>query len=102
MEFDNDLIKWSLHVWNFNTRDLSIESIQHVPMHEWRVSTLKKPRLHIENLQVCVCLYAYSNNFAFEAHINTVVFDNYEFILNKDKEPISCNRCHDLLNQILK
>lgn len=102
MEFDKDLIECTLKIWNFNLDDITIKNIQHVPMHEWRISTNEKSQLYIENLQCCVGLYAYGNGFAFAAHINTVVLDKDEFILDENKEPVFCNRCNDLLNQILK
>ena len=102
MEFDKDLIGCALKIWNFNLDDITIKNIQHVPMHEWRIFTNEKSQLYIENLQCCVGLYAYGNGFAFAAHINTVVFDKGKFILDENKEPVFCNRCNDLLNQILK
>lgn len=101
MEFDKELIERSLKIWGFDTNHISIEAIQHVPMHEWRISTEDKPLLYIENLQCCRGLYAYGNNFAFAAHINTMVFDNDEYALDEFGNPVYCNRCQDLLMQLL-
>lgn len=74
MKFDKELLERSLKIWNFDIDQLLIDAIQHVPMHEWKLATKDKPLLYVENLQCCVGLYAYGNNFAFAAHINTVVF----------------------------
>ena len=71
-------------------------------MHEWRISTKNKPLLYVENLQCCVGLYIYGNNFAFAAHINTVVFDKDEYTLDEKKRPLYCKRCRDLLTELLK
>ena len=102
MEFDKQLIERSLRIWNFNMDKISIESIQHVPMHEWRISNGEKTQLYIENLQCCVGLYAYGNGFSFAAHVNTIVFDKEEYILDERKKPVFCNRCNDLYEQILR
>ncbi len=102
MEFDKNLIEKSLKIWNFDVEQIDIEKIQHVPMHEWKISTKDKPLLYVENLQCCVGLYAYGNNFAFAAHINTVVFDKNEYALDKNKKPLYCNRYNDLLKELLK
>lgn len=51
----------------------------HVPMHEYRVSSTGMPLLLIENLQVCIALYAYSKNYGFAAHLNPVVMLRNEF-----------------------
>ena len=102
MELDKNLIEKSLKIWNFDVEQIDIEKIQHVPMHEWRISTKDKPLLYVENLQCCVGLYAYGNNFAFAAHINTVVFDKNEYTLDENRKPLYCNRCNDLLTELLK
>lgn len=101
MEFNKELIERSLKIWDFDIEHISTEAIQHVPMHEWRIATKDKPLLYVENLQCCVGLYAYGNNFAFAAHINTVVFDKNEYTLDENRNPLYCNRCQDLLTQIL-
>lgn len=102
MELDKNLIERSLKIRNFDVEQMDIEKIQHVPMHEYRISTKDKPLLYVENLQCCVGLYAYGNNFAFAAHINTVVFDKDEYALDENKKPLYCNRCKDLLTELLK
>lgn len=102
MEFNIDLIKRSLMIFGFDLSELGIYKIRHVPMHEWRISTFNKPLLYIENLQCCIGLYICGNSFAFATHINTVVFDNNEYILNEDGIPIYLNRCDDLIYEILK
>ena len=101
MEYDKNMIKHTLGVYDFNIDELAIDKIMHVPMHEWKVATKDKPQLYIDNLQCCVGLYAHGNGFAFLAHINTVVYRNNEYILNKEGKPIHCNRCDDLLKEIL-
>lgn len=102
MEFSKDLLTRSLEIWGFDTGKINTDKIQHVPMHEWRISTLDKPLLYIENLQCCIGLYIYGNNFAFAAHVNTVVFDKNEYIVDEDRIPTYCNRFDDLINEILK
>ena len=102
MEYNESLIEHSLKIWGFNIDSLEIKKIQHIPMHEWRISTKDKPLLYIDNLQCCIGLYAYGNNFAFGSHINTVVFANDEYVLDENKKPIYCNRCDDLYKSILK
>ncbi len=101
MEFDKELIEKTLKIRNFDIEHISIEAIRHVPMHEWRIATKDKSLLYVENLQCCVGLYAYGNNFAFAAHINTIVFDKNEYVLDESKNPLYCNRCQDLLTQLL-
>lgn len=102
MEFAKELIERLLRNWDFDVEHIPIDSVQHVPMHEWRTATNAKPLLYIENLKCCVGLYAYGNNFAFAAHINTVIFDQDEYDLDENENPLYCNRCQDLLTQILK
>lgn len=99
MEYDNMMINHTLKVYGFNLDNLDINKIQHVPMHEYRVSTLDKPLLYIENLQCCVGLFIYGNGFSFASHINPVVIRNNEFITQDDK--LICTRCNDLLNSLL-
>ena len=99
---DESVIERSLNIFGFALENIDIKKIQHVPMHEWRVSSIKKPQLYIENLQCCIALYSYGNGFGFASHINTVVFDKDEFILDENNKPILCQRCIDLYNQILK
>jgi len=101
MEYNTSLIEQSLKIWGFDINQIEIKKIQHVPMHQYRVSSPTKPLLYIDNLQCCVGLYAYGNNFAFASHINTVVFDENEYTLNENKKPIYCNRCDDLYKAIL-
>ena len=99
MEYNNNMINHTLKVYGFNLDNLDINKIQHVPMHEYRLSTLDKPLLYIENLQCCVGLFIYGNGFGFASHINPVVIRNNEFITLEDK--LICNRCNDLLNSVL-
>ena len=101
MKFDKNLILKTLNIWNFDVQQIDASKIQHIPMHEWRVSTKDKPLLYVENLQCCVGLYAYGNNFAYAAHINSVVFAKGEYTLDINKRPLYCNRCMDLLKELL-
>ncbi len=101
MEYSTDLIEHSLKIWGFDINEIEIEKIKHIPMHQYQISNQDKTLLYIENLQCCVGLYAHGNNFAFAAHINTVVFDNDEYFLDENKKPIHCNRCYDLFKSIL-
>lgn len=102
MEFDENFIRRLLEIWEFDVQEIDVDKVKYVPMHEFRISTMKQPLLYIGNLQCCIGLYAYGNSFAFAAHINTVVFDNNEYTLNEKGEPVYCNRCNDLIREILK
>ena len=101
MEFNKEIIERSLKVWEFDIDNISTEEIRHVPQHEWRIATKEKPLLYVENLQVCIGLYAYGNNFAFAAHINPLVLAKNEYTLDVNGNPSYCNRCQDLLTQLL-
>lgn len=101
MQYSIDLIERSLKIWGFDIDEIEIEKIKHIAMHQYQISNQDKTLLYIDNLQCCVGLYAYGNNFAFAAHINTVVFDNNEYYLDKNRKPIHCNRCDDLYKSIL-
>lgn len=101
MKYSTDLIEHSLKIWGFDINEIEIEKIKHISMHQYKTSNQNKTLLYIDNLQCCVGLYAYGNNFAFAAHINTVVFDNDEYSLDENRKPIHCNRCDDLYKEIL-
>lgn len=101
MGYNKELIEHSLKIWGFDINRIELEKVRHTPMHQYKISNQDKPLLYIDNLQCCVALYAYGNNFAFAAHINTVVFDNNEYFLDENRKPIHCNRCDDLYREIL-
>ena len=101
MEYNKELIEHSLKIWGFDINKIELEKVRHTPMHQYKISNQQKTLLYIDNLQCCVGLYAYGNNFAFAAHINTVVFDNDEYSLDENRKPIHCNRCDDLYREIL-
>lgn len=101
MEYNISLIEQSLKIWGFDISKIEIDKVKHVPMHQYKISTQNKTLLYIDNLQCCVALYAYGNNFAFVSHINTVVFDKNEYSLDENKRPNHCNRCDDLYKAIL-
>lgn len=66
-------------------------------MHEYRISSPKKLFLLIENLQVCIGVYAYSKNFGFAAYLNPVVIRGDGFQCDKNKNILYCNRFDDLI-----
>ena len=101
MEYNKELIEHSLKIWGFDINKIELEKVRHTPMHQYKISNQQKTLLYIDNLQCCVGLYAYGNNFAFAAHINTVVFDNDEYSLDENRKPIHCNRCDNLYREIL-
>lgn len=101
IKYDRELIIRTLKAWNFDLKQLDINRIEHVPMHEYRISKEEKDLLYVDNLQCCVCLYAYGNNFSFATHINPVVFENDEYLLDENKQPIHLNRVDDLINSII-
>ena len=100
-EYDKNLIIRILKLEDFELDNLNINQIKHVPMHQYRVSTKEQPLLLIENLQVCIGLYAYSKNFAFAAHLNPVVKRGDEFKYDENNNIIYCNRIDDLFNAII-
>lgn len=101
-EYDKDLIERILLYEGFDTEDINTNQICHVPMHEYRLSSIEKPLLLIENLQVCLALYAYNTNFAFAAHLNPIVMRGDEFNVDYSGNITFCNRVNDIFNAILK
>lgn len=99
VEYSKDTIERILKLENFNVED--IDDIKHVPMHEYRVSDNEKTKLLIENLQVCVGLFAYSKNFAFAAHLNPVVIRENEIECSNNRILYS-RRIEDLFEKIKK
>lgn len=102
VEFDKEAKLKSLKICGFEVENLELDKIRHIPMHQYRVTSKEKPMLYVENLQVCVALYAYSNHFGFAAHINTVIIREDDFILNDNKMPIQLQRTNDLKRVILE
>lgn len=101
-EFDKETKLRSLKIFGFEVENLELDRIRHVPMHQYRIATKEKPMLYVENLQVCVGLYAYCENFGFASHINTVIIREDDFILNDNKIPIELQRIRDLKREILE
>ena len=100
-EYDIETISRILKLEEFNLDELNLNKIKHVPMHRYKTSSLEKPLLLIENLQVCIGLYAYSKNFGFAAHLNPVVMRGDEFQNDKNKNIVYCNRLDNLYNAII-
>lgn len=100
-EYNIDTIERLLKIEEFNLNKIDINKIKHVPMHQYRVSSKERPLLLIENLQVCIGLYAYSKNFAYAAHLNPVVMRGDEFMLDENKNIKYCNRITDLYRKII-
>lgn len=101
-EYDDELKQRTLSSWGFDVESLEIDKIQHVPMHQYRVSSQKYPMLYVDNLQCCVGLYAYGNGFGFAAHINPVVMRGNEYEHDSNNRPIYFKRTDDLLKCILE
>ena len=100
-EYDIDTISRILNIEGFQLDELNLNQIKHVPMHQYEISSLEKPLLLIENLQVCIGLYAYSKNFGFAAHLNPLIIRGSEFECDENKNIIYCNRIDDLFNAII-
>ena len=100
-EYDIETISRILKLEEFELDKLNLDQIKHVPMHQYRISSSEKTLLLIENLQVCVGLYAYSKNFGFAAHLNPVVMRGDEFKYDTNKNIIYCSRIDDLFNAII-
>ena len=90
-----------LEIEEFELDELNLKKIKHVPMHQYRISSSEKPLLLIENLQVCIGIYAHSKNFGFAAHLNPVVMRGDEFQYDINKNILYCNRIDDLFNAII-
>lgn len=101
-EYDIETISRILKIEEFELDELNLNNIKHVPMHQYRISSLEKPLLLIENLQVCIGLYAYSKNFGFGAHLNPVVMRGDEFTCDENKNIIYSRRIDDLYNTIIE
>ena len=100
-EYDIETILRILKIEEFELDKLNLNQVKHVPMHQYRISSLEKPLLLIENLQVCIGLYAYSKNFGFAAHLNPVVMRGDEFQYDTNKNIVYCNRIDNLYNAII-
>lgn len=101
-EYNEELKLKSLSIWGFETEELEIDKIKHVPMHQYKISSNEYPMLYVDNLQCCIGLYAYGNGFGFAAHVNTVVMNGDEFELDSNKNPIYFKRIDDLLKEVLQ
>ena len=101
IEYNTEQILRILKTEEFEIDELDLNKIMHVPMHQYRISSLEKPLLLIENLQVCIGLYAYGKNFGFAAHLNPVVMRGDEFECDINKNIVYCNRIDDLFNAII-
>lgn len=100
-EYNEETILRILKMEDFKLDELSLKQITHVPMHQYRIASSDKPFLLIENLQVCIGLYAYSRNFGFAAHLNPIVIRENEFKCDKNNNIIYCNRIDDLYDAII-
>ena len=100
-EYDSNTIERLLKIEEFDLNEIELNKIKHVPMHQYRVSTQENPYLLVENLQVCIGLYAYSKDFAYAAHINPVVMRGDEFIIDENKNIKYCNRVENLCKEIV-
>ena len=83
-EYNDELIKKSLELWEFDIQNIPLELIQHVPMHGFKVATSSKPLLYVDNLQCCVSVWALAPNFAFASHINPSVIRNDDFYVDSE------------------
>lgn len=101
-EYDKETISRILELEDFEVDKINLDEISHVPMHQYRVASREKPLLLVENLQVCIGLYAYSKNLGFAAHINPVVIRSDEFLCDEKKNIVYCNRIDDLFNTIIE
>ena len=100
-EYNDELIKKSLELWEFDIQNIPLELIQHVPMHSFKVTTSSKPLLYVDNLQCCVSVWALVPNFAFASHINPSVIRNDDFYVDSEDNPIKLKRIDDLYDAIM-
>jgi len=100
-EYNKEIINRILNIEGFDLNEIDINQIKHVPMHQYRISDKEKSLLLIENLQVCIGLYAYGNNFSFAAHINPVVMRENEFTCDENNNILYSNKINDLFKEIV-
>lgn len=100
LNYDNTFIKRSLDIFGFDD-SLNVDMIEYVPMEEFRLATTQKPMLFVDNLQVCVSIFAYAENFGFAAHIRTVPPNNSDYEIDSNQQYIKCKRIDDLYNAII-
>lgn len=101
MKLTKEDIKRHLEIWDFNLDNIDINLVEYVDMGEYKVATKGKPLLLVDNLQVCVSLFTYQNNFGFASHINTKVMINDDYYLNEQGYPTKLKRIEDLYNAII-
>lgn len=102
IEYDEDLKLRSLNIFGFDMDNLDVSKIIHVPMHHYRIATKEQPMLYVENLQVCIGVYAYTTDFGFAAHVNPVVLHKDEYELNYNGIAERFIRIDDLERLILE
>lgn len=100
-DFDLEFIKRSLDIYEFDTESVPVKQVNYVPMSEYKVSTEENLLLYTNNLQVCIALYACSNDFGFLAHINPLVMHG-DFYVNDLNNAHKCKRVEELYNEIIK
>lgn len=102
VEYSNEIIERILKIEEFNLEEINLNKIKLVPMHEYKISSKEKPLLLVQNLQVCISLYAYSNNFAFASHLNPLIILEDEFKCDQNRNIIYSRRIEDLYNAIIE
>lgn len=92
-----------LKVMKFNIQYKEKELISFVNMTNYKVATKDKPLLLTINLQSCIALYAYTNNFSYLAHMN-MYKGNWQddFEINESIVNSKCKKIDNLFCEIIK
>ena len=54
MEYNKELIEYSLKIWGFDINTIELEKIRHIPMHQYKISNQGKTLLYIENFNFSI------------------------------------------------
>lgn len=100
---EKEFIDNVLKIMKFNIQDKEKELINFVNMTKYKVATKDKPLLLTINLQSCIALYAYTNNFSYLAHMN-MYKGNWQddFEINESIANSKCKKVDNLFSEIIK
>jgi hypothetical protein len=95
---NKSMIERALKCYEFESYNIDPSKVQHVPMGQFKSSTEDKPLLLVENLQVCVGLYAVTQSSSFASHIHTI--DNKEFYYDEKAKELKTKKIDALYEWI--
>lgn len=100
---ESEFIDNALRIMKFNISNKEKELISFVNMTKYKVATDNKPLLLTINLQSCIALYAYTNNFSYLAHMN-MYKGNWQddFEIDKSISSSKCKKVEKLFDEVIK